>query len=98
MRTRWEGHHRWESIEGSHSESRASHRAAQRLMTTQAWPVPAAWGHPARCVSPRGELWHRFCCSVSAQDGEDGTVAFSRAATSLHALTGATQAPPGAGP
>ena len=49
-------------------------------------------GRPlARCVAPRGDPWHRFCCYMSVQDGPDGAVAFARVATSLHALTGAAQ-------
>src|SRR4029434_978869 len=64
---------------GPHSEPRP----------TRPWPVPAAWRHLARFVSPWGEPWCRFCCEASTKDVPAGTVAFSRVARSMHALTGA---------
>ena len=94
MSTRREGHHRVGvcgslilragRLIGPHSDQ-GSHREGlcpSRMET----PCPV-W-----CAS--GDPWHRFCCYMSVQDGPDGTVAFARVATSLHALTDAAQPTP----
>ena len=88
MRTRWAGHHRV-GVSGAHSESRASHRAAQRLRPTQAWPGPSRMGTPGPVCFASGRTVASFLLLCECTRRRHGRL--SRAGPSLHALTGATQ-------
>jgi hypothetical protein len=79
------------SLDVSHYESRAPHGAVQRakVHTGQDLSSPHGYRLPQGLLLG-GDAWHRFCCCVSAQDGQDSAVALSHMAPSLHALGGAT--------